>query len=64
MDLIERIFQKMVVFILRVMIGMLFSPLMQLEIIIYGLFKEMCEALTFLLDNIYIRFGSNYIDKL
>ena len=26
--------------------------------------QKMCEALTFLLDNIYIRFGSNYKDKL
>ena len=26
--------------------------------------QKVCEALTFLLDNIYIRFGSNYIDKL
>ena len=32
---------------------------MQSEIIIYGLVrKEVCEALTFLLDNIYIRYGS------
>ena len=40
---------------------------MQSEIIIYGLFSEdfpsyscqkLCEALTFLFDNIYIRFGS------
>ena len=31
---------------------------MQLEIIIYGLVEKVCEALTFLLDNIYIRFGS------
>ena len=26
--------------------------------------QKVCEALTFLLDKIYIRFGSNYIDKL
>ena len=44
-------------FILHVMIGMLSSHLMQSEIIIYGLVRK-CEALTFLLDNIYIRFGS------
>ena len=31
----------------------------QLEIIIYGLVRKVCgEALTFLFDNIYIRFGS------
>ena len=36
---------------------MLSSPLMQSEIIIYGLVRT-CEVLTFLLDNIYIRFGS------
>ena len=31
---------------------------MQSEIIIYGHVRKMYEALTFLLDNIYIRFGS------
>ena len=45
-------------FILHVLIGMLSSHLMQSEIIIYGLVRKVCEALTFLLDNIYIRFGS------
>ena len=39
------------------MISMLFAPLVQLEIIIYGLVRK-CVNLTFLLDNIYIRFGS------
>ena len=34
---------------------MLFSPLMQLEILSC---QKMCEALTFLLSNIYIKFGS------
>ena len=42
-------------FILHVMIGMLSSHLMQSEIIIC---QKVCEAITFLLDNIYIRFGS------
>ena len=51
MDLIGRIFQRECS--LQVMIGMLSSHRMQSEIIIYDL-----EALTFLLDNIYIRFGS------
>ena len=36
---------------------MLSSPLIQSDIIIYGLVK-MCQALTFLLDNIYINVGS------
>ena len=36
---------------------MLFSHLIQSEFIIYGLVRK-CEGLTFLLDNIYIRFGS------
>ena len=36
-DLIERIFKEKVLSILHVMIDMLFSPLMQLNIIIYGL---------------------------
>ena len=44
-------------FISHVMIGMLSSHLMQSEIIIYGLVRK-CVKLTFLLDNIYIRFGS------
>ena len=39
------------------MIGMLSSPLMQSEIIIYGIVR-LCGALIFLLDNIYIRSGS------
>ena len=26
--------------------------------------QKMCDALHYLLDNIFIRFGSNYIDKL
>ena len=45
-------------FILHVMIGMLFSHLMQSEIIIYGLVRKCVKTLTFLLDNIYIRFGA------
>ena len=40
------------------MIGMLSSHLMQPEIYNLWSCQEMCEALTFLLDNIYIRFGS------
>ena len=43
---------------MHVMIRMLSSHLMQSEIIIYGLVGKVCEALTFLLDNIYIRVGS------
>ena len=57
-DLIERISKEKVFFILHVMIGILFTPLMQLKIIIYGFVRKVFEALTFLLDNIYIRFGS------
>ena len=45
MDLIERIFQEKVYFILHIMIGMLFSPLMQLNIIIYGLVRK-CMTLS------------------
>ena len=42
------------------MIEMLFSHLMKSEIIIYGLINQkVCEALTFLLDNICIRSGYN-----
>ena len=39
-DLIERSFQKKVLFILHVMICLFFSPLMQLVIIIYGLVRK------------------------
>ena len=40
------------------MIGMLSSHLMQSEIIIYGLVRNCVKLSAFLLDNIYIRFGS------
>ena len=40
MELIETISKEKVLFILRVMIGMLFSPLVQLEIIIYCLVRK------------------------
>ena len=40
------------------MIGMLSSHLMQSEIIIYGLVRKCVKLSPFLLDNIYIRFGS------
>ena len=40
------------------MIGMPFLPLMQLNIIICGLVRKCVKALTFLPDNINIRFGS------
>ena len=40
MDLIERIFQREVVFIVHVMIGMFSSPLMQSKISVYGLVRK------------------------
>ena len=49
--------------ILHVMIGMLSSHLMQPEIIVYGLVR-MCEALTFLFDNICIIFGSKLYTQI
>ena len=39
-DLIERIFQRECSLYMNVMIGMLFSPMMQLEIKIYGLVRK------------------------
>ena len=45
-------------FILLVMIRMLFSHLMQSEIIVYGLVRKCSKLSPLLLDNIYIRFGS------
>ena len=58
MELIERISKGKVRFILHVMLGMISLPLMQSEIIIYSLVRFVFEALIFLLDNIYVRFGS------
>ena len=43
------------------MIGMLSSHLMQSENYNLWSCQKVCEALTFLLDSIYIRFGSIYI---
>ena len=43
---------------------MLSSHLMLSEIIIYGLVKKGCEALTVLLDNSYIRLGSKLYRKI
>ena len=65
MDVIERIFQREGSIILHVMIDLLFSPLMQLNIIIYGLVRK-CVKLSprILLDSINIKFGSKFIDKL
>ena len=61
-DPLSQVSKGKALFILHVMIGMLSSHLVQSEIIIYGLVRKscqkVCEALTFLLDNIYIRFGS------
>ena len=48
---------------LHVMIGVLSSQLMQSEIIIYSLVRK-CEALKFLLDNIYNRFGSKLYKQI
>ena len=59
MDLTERIFQREGSLYIACNDRHAFSPLMQLNIIIYGLVRK-CVKLspTFLLDNIYIRFGS------
>ena len=46
-DLIERISKEKVLLILYVMIGMLFSPLMQLEIIIYGHVRKCVKLSSF-----------------
>ena len=44
---IERIFQKEGSFILHVIKGMLFSPMMQLEIIINGLIRKCVKLVPF-----------------
>ena len=46
------------------MIRMLSSNLMQSEIIMYCHYQKVCEALTFLLDNIYIIFGSKLYSQI
>ena len=51
-DLIERIFQRQGSLYIA-MIGMLFSPLMQLEIIIYGLVRK-CVKLSPFSEKIFI----------
>ena len=43
---------------MHVIIEILSSHLMQSEILIYGLVRKCVKALTFLLDDIYIRFGA------
>ena len=57
-DLNQRTFQREGSLYIDVIIRMLSSHLMQSEIIIYGSCQKVCEALAFLSDNIYIRFGS------
>ena len=64
MDLFERIFKETVLYILHVMIGILFSPLTQFEIIIYGLIRMCVKSLTFLLGIFILDLALNYIDKL
>ena len=51
-------------FILHVIIGILSLHLIQSEIIIYGSCQKVCEALTFLLNNILIRFGSKLYTQI
>ena len=62
-DLIERIFQSKGSLYIACNDRHAFSPLIQLEIIIYGLVRK-CVKLTFLLDNIYIRFGSKLYQQI
>ena len=58
LDLIERTFYKKVSYTLLLMIRKRFSLLQTIiEDIIFGLVKNVCDALSFLLDNIYIRVG-------
>ena len=45
-------------FFLPVTIGKRFSLLQTIEDINIGLYKNLCDALSYLLDNIYSRFGN------
>ena len=51
-------------FILHVMIGMHSPPLMQSEIIIYGLVRKCVKLSPFFLDNIHIRFCSKLYPQM
>ena len=57
-DLIDRISKGKALFILLVMIRMLFFTSDAVKNYNLWSCQKVCEALTFLLDNIYIRFGS------
>ena len=63
MDLIERIFQK-VLFKLHVMIGMLSLPLIQSEIVIYGLVRNCVKISPFSETLIILDLALNCIDIL
>ena len=54
----------MALFILRVIIGMLSSHLMQSEIIIYGLVRKCVKPLPFSQTIFILDLALNYIDKL
>ena len=64
MDLIERMTKEKVLFILHVMIGMPFSPLIQLNIIIYGLVRKCVKLSPFSSTIFILDLDLNYIDKL
>ena len=57
-DLIENTFRREEAIYLAAMKNMLFSLLKNIKNMIYGLVKKVTDALIYLLDNIYIRFGS------
>ena len=58
MDLIEEFSKEKVLFILHVMIGILFFTSDAVKYYNLWSSQKVCEALTFLLYNMYIRFGS------
>ena len=63
MDLIESICQREGSLYIACNDRHAFSPLMQLNACIITC-QKVCETLTFLLDNIYIRFGSKFYRQI
>ena len=64
MNLTERIFQREGSLYIACKIGMLSSPLMQSEIIIFGLVKKYVKLSSFSYTIFILDLALNYIDKV
>ena len=63
-DFIEKFSKGKVISILHVMTGMLSSPLLQSEIIIYGLVRKCVKLSPFSLTIFILDLDLNYVDKV